>query len=249
MLILRTWIIWNRNKKIANVLVTAFLLSFASMATLSVLGSEDQQYQALPSFCLAHGKRSFLIYLAEIVLAGLETLIVTLTIVRAIRDRSFYGPRRQMSSLASVLYRDALVNYVYIIILLNVVFLTAFPVASLPVALMCWQRVAHATFGSRALLHIRKANELGRTTETVSTIVFRRPTARIESQSRSIIERARNDMEEWLAPDPQLYPSMRLTIPPTTVVSGAEIVLQNSEKQSSPLHRCAIDSILTFSSA
>jgi len=231
MLFLRTWIIWDRNKRIANILVTAYLFSFTTMGILVVLSSEGQRYQDRSILFSASGKKGFFVYLSETILAGQETLIVALTIVKALQDRKFYGPQRQ-TSLASVLYRDALINYVYIIILMNVVFLTVFQVASLQVALMCWQRIAHATLGTHTLLHIRKANELGSTTETISTLVFCRPAARVESQSRSIVERARNDMEEWLAPDPQLYPSVRRAIPLT---SEEEIEAQPSEKQSSPL--------------
>jgi len=191
--------------------------------------TDSRYFEAHPVVCLVSERRGFLEYVVELILAGLETFIIILTITRAVLDRRFYRPHRQMSSLLSVLYRDALINYVYIIILLNVVFFSILPPASLPVALLCWQRVAHATLGSYTLLNIRKANETQYTNESLSTIIFRIPAARAESRSRSFVERAGNDIEEWLAPDPRLYPSVQLTIPPTTVVSEAEIVLQSSE--------------------
>ena len=101
--------------------------------------------------------------------------------------------------------------------------------------LISWQRVAHAILGSRILLHIRKANEIKTTVENPSAIVFRRPSTRVESQSRSFIERAGDEIEEWLAPDPQLYPSMRLVNPPATVVSEVEAERQPSEGQGLPV--------------
>jgi len=92
----------------------------------------------------------------------------------------------------------------------------------LSVAIFSWQRVAYATLGSRALLHLRKANEVRYETESkrLSSIVFQAPTA-IESGSRSFADRIGDEIEGWLAPDPQLYPSARLPNPPPTATTIA----------------------------
>ena len=95
-----------------------------------------------------------------------------------------------------------------------------------------WQRVAHAVLGSHVLLNLRKANETridGTEKQKLSSIVFRRPKASrdgrtiIGTTSRSLVERVGDDVEDWLAPDPQLYPSMVSPIPPQ---DGIEVELE-----------------------
>ena len=78
--------------------------------------------------------------------------------------------------------------------------------------LSSWQRVAHAVLGSRVLLNLRKANDdrlNGTEKQNMSSIAFRRPKARGAAiATRSVVERFGDEVEDWLAPDPQLYPSM-----------------------------------------
>jgi len=105
-LVLRTWIIWSRNRKIGTALVVVFVLSLTSIIILTNLGSDSRYFEAHPVVCLVSERRGFLEYVVEFILAGFETFIILITITRAVLDRRFYGPHRRMSSLLSVLYRD-----------------------------------------------------------------------------------------------------------------------------------------------
>jgi len=143
-----------------------------------------------------------------------ETSVIILTLVRGYRFRRSLvadgAPRRwKIDSLVSIVYRDALLNYVYIPILLTIVVLFVNP-REVSTALISWQRVTYAILGSHCLLNLRKANVSRSITEksNLSTVVFRgeRSTG-IGNPTRSFVERVGDEVEDWLAPDPRLYPS------------------------------------------
>lgn len=62
----------------------------------------------------------------------------------------------------------------------------------------------------------------------ISAIIFHRPIIKTEDASKHFVERVGDEIEEWLAPDPEMYPaSTRISIPPSTIVSGADIELHS----------------------
>jgi len=97
------------------------------------------------------------------------------------------------------------------------IILVPFAPTSLAPALLSWQRVAHTIFGSRALLHLRRANETRFATLnediSMSGPVFRlrRLSAAPQSGPMDGIRRSllmeQDDAKSWFAPDdPMLYP-------------------------------------------
>jgi len=121
------------------------------------------------------------------------------------------APRRwKIESLTSIVYRDALLNYVYILILLTIVSLLVSHLQGLTLALLYWQRVAYAVLGSRCMLNLRKAKESRNITDesSLGPMVFRdKRSMGVGNPTRSFVERVGDDVENWLVPDPRLYHS------------------------------------------
>jgi len=187
-----------------------WVLHWVAIYCLAGIGDNSLVFQSSPhvSGCLVV-KGTLYSFAANIVIGAFETIILVTTIIRAFQARRCSVGLSQ-SSVVTVLYRDALLNYVYVLILANL-FSVLFISSYAPVLLL-WERIGHAIIGSRTLLDLRQASEIpnnrttGRTEMRIlSTISFQRPQTR-RSTTRSIVEGIVDDMEEWLAPDPELYP-------------------------------------------
>jgi hypothetical protein len=75
------------------------------------------------------------------------------------------------------------------------------------------QRVAHSIFGSRTLLHLKKAADrlvenAFESTHALTTLAFRVPSSRARNSTQIIVEGMRDDIDSWFAPDPELYPAV-----------------------------------------
>jgi len=223
MLLLRTWVIWDRNKRVAYALSTIFILSFANMLVFTVILQIILEENILLDFlpiegCLFPAVVATLFALQLIwnsILAILETSVIIFTLVRGYRFRKSLvtdgAPRRwKIESLTSIVYRDALLNYVYILILLTIVSLLVSHLQGLTLALLYWQRVAYAVLGSRCMLNLRKAKESRNITDesSLGPMVFRdKRSMGVGNPTRSFVERVGDDVENWLVPDPRLYHS------------------------------------------
>ena len=88
--------------------------------------------------------------------------------------------------------------------------------------LSSWERIVHAVLGSHILLNLRKVNDnrfTGIDRQDLGSIASRRPRAgNAAVGTRSIVEQFGDEVEEWLTPDPQLYPS--IAIPPRDEVES-----------------------------
>jgi len=132
--------------------------------------------------------------------------------------------------VVSVLYRDALLNYALVLILVNLALLPLPLIRSrtFAPAMLGWQRVAHAILGSRTLLHMRKANQV-RWEGSIDTVTAMRFRAVIDSfgvveqdrDSSLSSERDRLDGTEfWLAP---ISVSDTLSLGAVGVRGGSEV--------------------------
>ncbi|THH05143.1 hypothetical protein EW146_g9984 [Bondarzewia mesenterica] len=120
-LMLRTYAIWNRERWVQIVLISTVVLVFPPAITVTWLEVTSLEYVPMPSPDLPGcrlGKASRIIYAAYVLLMLSETMIVTLTGVRAVQHL-----RATRSPTVVTLYRDGVLFYVYlfIITLLNVI--------------------------------------------------------------------------------------------------------------------------------
>jgi hypothetical protein len=91
-----------------------------------------------------------------------------------------------------------------------------------------WQRVAHATLGSRSLLNLRKhAATSACSSQVAITPINFALRSQVDNSARGFVERVSMDLEIWFSPDPALYPSAASLAGLSTLVepeSGIELV-------------------------
>jgi len=164
-------------------------------------------------------------YFNDIAIGAFEVCILLLTFVKVYRSswtrrlvprvRTFTAPSPVHASVrgspvVSVLYRDALLNYVLVLIVVNLALLWAVPpirTKTLAPAALGRQRVAHAILGSRTLLHMRKANQIrfDISRQTITTMHFQIGLEGAEVLQSFISSSPRDDStESWLAPLPNV---------------------------------------------
>ncbi|TCD65722.1 hypothetical protein EIP91_002298, partial [Steccherinum ochraceum] len=128
-LMIRTWAIWNRGKRMAAALVA---LSVVAIVTACVIEGVYLKTLAFASFpgpdtpgCLLIGGNPT-IGVNFIIIILVETVVLILTLTGGIQRFRFSG-RRQ--GLASILYRDGILFYVYLfgISLINFIVILTVP--------------------------------------------------------------------------------------------------------------------------
>jgi len=230
MLALRTWIIWHRNKRIGWVLGALLTLLWIAMllfAGFSVSAKTEfyhypENIRNMGCLILKRDEKPHF-YLVVIVIGVFEICIFILTCARIYRSSwsrrilsrvTGAGTPQKVglsstgfSPVVSVLYRDALLNYVLLLVLVNLALLSVTPVRTeiLAPAALGWQRTAHAIFGSRTLLHMRKANQVRFDTskQSISTIRFRLDLVRGgegHAAEVDMVPKGRFDKESWFTP-------------------------------------------------
>jgi len=146
------------------------------------------------------------LFVVFVLIMSFETVILTLTLVKGLEHF-----RRASSPLVAVLYRDGMLNYVYLFILsaINLAVITSAP-GGYTTTLTAMQRVAHAILSGRILLHLRQAatarvitSRLDPSTgvSAVSATWQFRKNPPADREPRSFIETVRddfrNDTETW----------------------------------------------------
>jgi len=196
-LTMRTIVIWRRSRVIMillPLLLVCFwvpLLWFLNEALSSLVFAPPPR-EGLPGCFLASQKN--ILFVCFILIMGFETVILALTLIKAV------GHFRQANStLVLVLFRDGIMNYIYLFILsvINViVLLTAHHGYS--TLLTALQRVMHSILSARILLHLRGVNRKGNTdfamlkpADLFPTIhrrysTFRRPRGTTQTEADSI---------------------------------------------------------------
>ncbi|KAH8103918.1 hypothetical protein BXZ70DRAFT_923349 [Cristinia sonorae] len=155
-LVMRTWVIWSRNRTIGLTLLTGLIVCWIPVfyflaQSLNSLVFVDPPNPNTPG-CFLHTQKNIL-FVVWIIITGFESLILSLTLIR-------FAPtwRRKRTALLQIIYRDGILNYFYLCILsiCNVVVLFTAP-RGYTTLLSALQRVMHSILSSRVLLNLRQA--------------------------------------------------------------------------------------------
>ncbi|CAL1710159.1 unnamed protein product [Somion occarium] len=156
-LLVRTWAIWGRGKKLAVALTLVFILAVGPGVAVEDIFLNSIVFAPLSNpktpGCLIVGG-STIISINFIIIIVFETFVLVLTLIKAIQHFRLAG--RQ--GFLSVLYRDGLLFYAYClaISLVNVIVVVATP-RGLSSTLALIQRVVHSCLTSRILVNLRLA--------------------------------------------------------------------------------------------
>ncbi|KAI0080221.1 hypothetical protein K474DRAFT_1769667 [Panus rudis PR-1116 ss-1] len=155
-LAMRTWVIWHRNKYVGLALASGLVLFwtpvfyFLAQALNSLVFTNPPNPNTPGCFLLSQKDILFVVF---ILISCFETLILALTLVRFTGSYS-----HSRTSLIRVIYRDGVLNYVYLATLsiCNVVVLTTAP-HGYSTLLSALQRCIHSILSARVLLNMREA--------------------------------------------------------------------------------------------
>jgi len=155
-LAVRTWVIWHRDRRVAIGLCAALILFwipvfyFLQVALYSLVFTTPPSPNLPGCFLL---KQKNILFAVFVLVMVFETLILALTLLKGLEH--FRGTN---STLISVLYRDGIMNYIYLCVLsiVNVVVLLTAP-HGYSTLLTALQRALHSILSARILLHLREA--------------------------------------------------------------------------------------------
>ncbi|GJF00614.1 hypothetical protein PsYK624_169080 [Phanerochaete sordida] len=165
-LIIRTWAIWDRDRRIGSALFLSFIGIWATNAyclAKFMSGSRVQMINTVaPSLdgCFLETTQDLLV-VDWVLVVVFETAILGLTLVKFVHARVGLGPiaRGTTPPLMQSLYRDGILFYVYLfgMSLINVVVLVTTS-HDLSTLLACLQRAMHSILSVRLLLNLREAS-------------------------------------------------------------------------------------------
>lgn len=169
LLTVRTWAVWNRNKRLSVLLSILCILNLASYFVLlalflnSLIFSTPPHSGFRPCF-LTYSLKKYLGFCWVLVIIW-DTLMFMLTSVPGIRAYRSGGN----SALIKVVYRDGVIYYLYLFVLslINIVVVNVFP-PDYQNLLTTMERMLHSVLASRVLLHIRAQAGAGNSTPTLS---------------------------------------------------------------------------------
>jgi len=155
-LALRTWVIWHRDPRIGIFLCVTLVglwvpvFYFLKVALYSLVFANPPGPN-LPGCFLE--KQNPILWIVFIFVMTFETIVLALTLVKG-----WQHFRGQSTTLVSVLYRDGILNYIYLCLLsiINVVVLLTAP-HGYSTLLTATQRALHSILSGRILLHLREA--------------------------------------------------------------------------------------------
>ncbi|KAF8527240.1 hypothetical protein JB92DRAFT_2699021, partial [Gautieria morchelliformis] len=162
-LAVRTWVIWERNRRVGAVLIVALvgfwipIFYFLSLSLNSLVCDCGPSQPNMPG-CFRF-KQNPILWVVFVFLMTFETLILGLTLLKGVEHwDTKLKVRRTQSTLVSVLYRDGIMNYIYLCLLsiVNVVVLLTAP-HGYSTLLTATQRALHSVLSARILLHLREA--------------------------------------------------------------------------------------------
>jgi len=161
-LTLRTWAVWDRNRRLTIILPILYGLFWGS--TLVIVGIYvnsmtfgDPSNPGFPWCFLTHAPNKLLVY-PWMLQTCWNTLMLVLMLVPTLRDYRSRGHRD--GALMKVVYRDGVIYYLYLFVLsfINAVIFKTLPLQYQQL-LIPMERVLHSMFASRVLLHIRAQKE------------------------------------------------------------------------------------------
>jgi len=174
-LVVRTWAIWGDSKKIGTILFAAVIaclppILYAEWVYLRTITFLVYPYRKTPG-CLVDSENS-IFGICFVVIIAFDTCLLILTLTKAVKD---YRMRRMVSvtvsrRISTVLYRDCVIFYVYLLGI-EAVNLTVAGVApsNLTHLLIVLQQVVHSTLSARVLIHLRQVHTATMDGSTVTT--------------------------------------------------------------------------------
>jgi len=152
----RTWAIWAQSPIMGGFLITALIVFWIPVFYFLQDSLNSLVFSTAPSPTIAGcflASQKNILFVVFILITCFETLILVLTLTTF---APFY--RQKKTHLIQVLYRDGVMNYVYLCALsiCNVVVLTTAP-HGYTTLLSALQRVLHSVLSARVLLNLRKA--------------------------------------------------------------------------------------------
>ncbi|KAH8102028.1 hypothetical protein BXZ70DRAFT_47824 [Cristinia sonorae] len=158
-LMIRTWAIWGRSRRIAICLGVACVSLLVPVLVIEHLWLKTLVFSPYPSpatpGCLLTGGSS-IIAVSFIIVIIFETFVLVLTLIKGVQHYRLAGNR----DLVAVLYRDGVLFYIYLFIIsiINFIVIVAAP-RELADILAIFQRVMHSCLSARVLLNLREARE------------------------------------------------------------------------------------------
>ncbi|THH13779.1 hypothetical protein EW146_g6477 [Bondarzewia mesenterica] len=163
-IMLRTWAIWHRDKRVGLILLILFVTTFAPACFFVnefLISLHFIPIKVLDP--LTDGRGCFITQSSKIVatayayLIGFDTVVVALTLLKAHELKYFFLPH---SKLLQTLYRDGTLYYITLLAcsVISIVILLAVNVEFV-ILLVTLQRVLYAILSSRILLHLRQVGE------------------------------------------------------------------------------------------
>jgi len=155
-LAMRTWVIWHRNPYIAATLIIGIATFWTPVFYFLAQSLNSLVFTVAPDpstpGCFLKSQKNIL-FVVFIIITSFETLILVLTLIRFIPHY-----HHKQTSLIKTIYRDGVMNYVYLCILsiCNVAVLLSAP-HGYTTLLSALQRVIHSVLCGRVLLHLREA--------------------------------------------------------------------------------------------
>jgi len=155
LLTLRTWAVWNRNKRLTIILSILFVLVWGAAFVILVIYLKsvtfvDPPFPGFEGCILAHSNIAFFYLWFHII--TWDTLTLVLILVPAVRAYRYGGNSALMTSV----YREGIVYYIYLFVLsfVNIILGITLPMQYQHL-LATVERMIHSMLSSRVLLQIR----------------------------------------------------------------------------------------------
>ncbi|KIM44057.1 hypothetical protein M413DRAFT_443118 [Hebeloma cylindrosporum] len=155
-LTIRTWAVWNRNRRLSIILPILYALVWGSCffflsKFLNSLRSSDPPYPGFKGCFVTHASKD--LNFLWVLLAVWNTMVLMLMLIPAVRT---YRSGGENGRLFKTVYRDGLIYYLYLfaLALANVIVIATLP-SQFQEPLTVMERVIHSMLASRVLLEIR----------------------------------------------------------------------------------------------
>jgi len=198
-LVVRTWAIWGRTRKMGLILAAACLVAivpvlYVENVFLKSLVFSPYPNRATPGCLLTAG--SPIIAISFVIIIVFETFLLILTLIKGIQHYRVAGSR----GFVTVLYRDGILFYFYLLgfSIVNLIVIIAAP-RDLADILATLQRVLHSSLSARVLMNLREARlrELDQLTLSTDTPLRHLTFAHTEDSEQVRILAGRNDSIEY----------------------------------------------------
>lgn len=163
-LFFRTWALWDCRRQIAIAFLGVFMAAAVCVITTEIMWMKSLTFgrvgiASIPSSRCYKLIGSSILIINFVVVIVLETIVVTMTIVKMVQQCRVSGAHGGLDGLVRVLYRDGIVFFIYMFgISLANLFFVPLGSATAKDILVDTQRILHSVFSVRVLLNLREAH-------------------------------------------------------------------------------------------